>query len=56
MRHEFVPKDDNIDICEFCTQSYADHFTDRIGVYDEDEIYGTEYLDLSGYAPIKEEW
>lgn len=56
MKHEFVPLDDDLETCMLCPRSYEDHTTERIGVYDEDEIYGTEYLDLSGYAPAKEEW
>ena len=56
MNHDFIPTDLNDDVCDRCDRSYEDHFVERIGVYSEEDIYGTEYIDLSGYAPMKEEW
>lgn len=56
MRHEFIPTDTDMNACEFCTAPYSDHSVERVDIYAEDEIYGTEYLDLSYYAPNKEEW
>ena len=50
-RHEFVPSDEDENLCDECTRIIESHALEVTGIYAEDEVYG-EAFDTSRYAAL----
>lgn len=51
MRHEFVPSDEDENVCDECPRPYDQHALEVSGIYAEDEVFG-EAFDTSRYVTL----
>jgi hypothetical protein len=52
MRHEFVPTEADESVCMFCPYPAEAHYSEVVGVYDEDSAEFSEAFDTSRYASL----
>jgi hypothetical protein len=48
--HEFIASDEDPNVCELCPRWLGDHYSDVIGVWDEDELVSSDPFDTSRYV------